>query len=63
MENTVNTFETNQPGTIWVWKRIISNMTIEEIQRRSLLVSMCEPSEENNTFQQLLTEEYNKRNQ
>ena len=54
---------TQQPEKqqVTVWKRIISSMTIEEIQRRSLLVSMCEPSEDNNTFQRLLTEEYNKR--
>lgn len=56
---------TQQPETqkVTVWKRIISGMTTEEIERRSLLVSMSGPSEDNNLFQSLLTKEYNKRNQ
>lgn len=44
-----------------IWTRLISRMTNEEIERRSLLVSFCEPTEENETFQTLLTKEYNKR--
>lgn len=44
------------------WTRIVSAMTTEQIQMRSLLVSMSEPTEENVLFQQLLKEEYNKRN-
>ena len=44
-----------------IWTRLISRMTNEEIERRSLLVSFCEPTEENETFQTLLTNEYNKR--
>ena len=46
-----------------IWTRLISRMTNEEIERRSLLVSFCEPTEENETFQTLLTNEYNKRKQ
>lgn len=55
------TLDFNQTTKTEIWKRIISNMTNEEIERRSLLVSFCEPTEENKTFQALLTEEYNKR--
>lgn len=44
-----------------IWTRLISRMTNEEIERRSLLVSFCEPTEENETFQTLLSNEYNKR--
>ena len=44
-----------------IWARLISRMTNEEIEKRSLLVSFCEPTEENETFQTLLTNEYNKR--
>lgn len=44
-----------------IWARLISRMTNEEIERRSLLVSFCEPTEENKTFQNLLTTEYNNR--
>jgi hypothetical protein len=44
-----------------IWTRLISRMTNEEIEKRSLLVSFCEPTEENETFQTLLTNEYNKR--
>ena len=46
-----------------IWTRLISRMTNEEIERRSLLVSFCEPTEENETFQTLLSNEYNKRKQ
>jgi len=55
------TLDFNQTTKTEIWKRIISKMTNEEIERRSLLVSFCEPTEENETFQTLLTEEYNKR--
>ena len=51
----------DQSEKITIWKRLISKMTNEEIERRSLLVSFCEPTEENETFQTLLTNEYNKR--
>jgi len=44
-----------------IWKTIVSKMTTEEIEMRSLLVSMSEPSEENNIFQKLLIEEYKNR--
>ena len=44
-----------------VWKSLISNMTTEEIERRSLLVSMSPSTEDNILFQQLLTNEYNNR--
>ena len=43
------------------WKRIISEMTTEQIEMRSLLVSMSTPSEDNKKFQLLLTKEYKKR--
>jgi hypothetical protein len=36
-------------------------MTNEEIERRSLLVGLSPATEENETFQTLLTNEYNKR--
>ena len=55
------TLDFNKTTKTEIWKRIISKMTNEEIERRSLLVSFCEPTEENETFQTLLTEEYNKR--
>ncbi len=43
------------------WKGHISNMTTEEIERRSLLVSMSEQTDDNILFQHLLTNEYNNR--
>ncbi len=46
---------------ITIWKGLISQMTNEEIERRSLLVSFCEPTEENEIFKNLLTKEYNNR--
>ena len=55
------TLDFNQAEKATIWKRLISKMTNEEIERRSLLVSFCEPTEENETFQKLLTNEYNKR--
>ena len=55
------TLDFNQVEKVNIWKRLISRMTNEEIERRSLLVSFCEPTEENETFQTLLTNEYNKR--
>ena len=55
------TLDFNNTEKVNIWKRIISKMTNEEIERRSLLVSLCEPTEENNIFQALLTKEYNKR--
>ncbi len=44
-----------------IWARLISRMTNEEIERRSLLVGLSPATEENETFQTLLTNEYNKR--
>jgi hypothetical protein len=44
-----------------IWTRLISRMTNEEIERRSLLVGLSPATEENETFQTLLTNEYNKR--
>ena len=43
------------------WKDHISNMSTEEIEKRSLLVSMSEQTDDNILFQQLLTNEYNNR--
>lgn len=43
------------------WQKLISQMTTEQIEMRSLLVSMSGDSEENQTFQKLLTIECNKR--
>ena len=43
------------------WKEIILSMTTEEIERRSLLVSMSPATDENNAFQELLTDEYLRR--
>lgn len=51
----------NQSKRNETWTRLISQMTNEEIEKRSLLVSFCEPTEENKTFQTLLTNEYNNR--
>lgn len=45
------------------WQKIISQMTTDQIEMRSLLVSMSPSTEENETFQKLLTQEYNKRKQ
>lgn len=60
MENST-TVPQNQ---VDVWTRLVSNMTMEEIERRSLLVSMSPSTEENILFQQILTNEYNnKKNQ
>ena len=48
---------------IEVWKGIISNMSNEEIERRSLLVMLEDQTERNKTFQYLLTKDYNQRKQ
>ena len=55
------TLDLNQSKRNETWTRLISQMTNEEIERRSLLVSFCESTEENKTFQTLLTNEYNNR--
>ena len=55
------TLDLNQSKRNETWTRLISQMTNEEIERRSLLVSFCESTEENETFQTLLTNEYNNR--
>ena len=59
MENST-TVTQNQ---VDVWTRLVSNMTMEEIERRSLLVGMSPSTEDNIKFQELLTQEYNKRKQ
>lgn len=51
----------NLTEKIEIWKSIISEMTNEEIERRSLLVSLSPDSDENRLFQNLLTNEYNNR--
>lgn len=48
---------------IQAWKGIISNMSNEEIERRSLLIMLEDETERNKTFQYLLTKEYNQRKQ
>lgn len=45
------------------WINVISKMDTEEIERRSLLVSLSEKSAKNILFQRLLTKEYNRRQQ
>ena len=55
------TLDLNQSKRNETWTRLISQMTNEEIEKRSLLVSFCEPTEENKIFQTLLTNEYNNR--
>ena len=55
------TLDLNQSKRNETWTRLISQMTNEEIEKRSLLVSFCESTEENETFQTLLTNEYNNR--
>ena len=52
-----------KPTKVETWKLIISCMTMEDIERRSLLVSMSPSTEDNIKFQELLTQEYNKRKQ
>jgi len=59
--NNMNKTQVADNQQINTWKRLISNMTTEEIERRSLLVSMSEQTDENILFQQLLTNEYNNR--
>lgn len=58
MQITINF---NLTEKIEIWKSIISEMTNEEIERRSLLVSLSPDSDENRLFQNLLTNEYNNR--
>ena len=55
------TLDLNQARRNEIWTRLISQMTNEEIERRSLLVGLSPATEENETFQTLLTNEYNKR--
>ena len=43
------------------YKNYINHMTTEQIQQRSLLVSMSTDTPNNRLFQKLLTEEYKKR--
>ena len=44
-----------------IYKDLISTMTSEEIERRSLLVGLLPATPKNKAFQMLLTKEYNKR--
>ena len=55
------TLDFNQTEKATIWKRLISEMTNEEIERRSLLVALSPVSDENTLFQKLLTNEYNNR--
>ena len=59
--NTMNKTQLTENELISIWKRLISNMTTEEIERRSFLVGMSEQTDDNILFQQLLTNEYNNR--
>lgn len=59
MENLETTTVTQ--NQIETWTRLVSNMTMEEIERRSLLVGMSPSTEENILFQQILTNEYSNR--
>tara|TARA_R100001463_G_scaffold42546_8_gene89103 strand:+ start:169 stop:501 length:333 start_codon:yes stop_codon:yes gene_type:complete len=45
-----------------LYKNYIAEMSTEMIEQRSLLVSMSEDTPNNRLFQELLTEEYNRRN-
>ena len=54
MENTIKNLEAQ-------YQAIINDMTIEQIEQRSLLVSMSAPTQNNILFQKLLTDEYNYR--
>ena len=51
----------NLTEKVKIWNSIISEMTNEEIEKRSLLISLSPASEENTLFQNLLTTEYNNR--
>ena len=51
----------NLTEKVKIWKSIISEMTNEEIEKRSLLISLSPASEENTLFQNLFTTEYNNR--
>jgi len=59
--NTMNKTQLTENELVNTWKRLISNMTTEEIERKSLLVSMSEQTNDSILFQQLLTNEYNNR--
>ena len=59
--NTMNKTQLTENELVNTWKRLISNMDTEEIEKRSLLVSMSEKTDDNILFQQLLTNEYNNR--
>lgn len=58
MKNTTNTTDHNREK---FFKKIISKMTTEQIEQRSLLVGMSEKTPDNILFQKLLTLEYTKR--
>lgn len=58
MQLTLDLYQTKRNE---IWTRLISRMTNEEIEKRSLLVGLSPATEENETFQTLLTIEYNKR--
>jgi hypothetical protein len=59
--NNMKTTQVAEDQQINIWKGHISNMSTEEIERRSLLVSMSPSTDNNILFQQLLTNEYNNR--
>jgi len=59
--NNMKTTQVADNQQINIWKGHISNMSTEEIERRSLLVSMSPSTDNNILFQQLLTNEYNNR--
>lgn len=58
MQLTLDLYQTKRNE---IWTRLISRMTNEEIEKRSLLVGLSPATEENETFQTLLIKEYNKR--
>jgi len=59
--NNMKTTQITENQQINIWKGHISNMSTEEIERRSLLVSMSPSTKDNIKFQLLLTLEYNLR--
>jgi len=59
--NNMNKTQITDNQQINIWKGRISNMSTEEIERRSLLVSMLPSTKDNIRFQLLLTLEYNLR--
>ena len=58
MKNTTNITDNNREET---FKKIISEMTTDQIMNRSLLVSISEQTPDNILFQKLLTLEYKSR--